>query len=92
MRLDAEFFHSNSAILSLENFRFYAFTSLISGERSLPCFMSYWNTKDTDQPIHACSLISIYVICCLESVTQNICVRNFKHLARSQYPSVQVKV
>ena len=32
------------------------------------CLMSYANNKDADQPVHPSSLISIFVICCLDSI------------------------
>ena len=32
------------------------------------CFMLYANNKDADQPAHPCSLISIFVVGCLDSI------------------------
>ena len=32
------------------------------------CFMPYANNKGADQPAHPCSLISIFVDCCLDSI------------------------
>ena len=30
--------------------------------------MPYANNKDADQPAHPCSLISAFVVCCLDSI------------------------
>ena len=32
------------------------------------CLMSYANNKGTDQPAHPCSLISAFVVRCLDSI------------------------
>ena len=32
------------------------------------CFMPYANNKDADQPVHPCSLISTFVVHCLDSI------------------------
>ena len=32
------------------------------------CFMLYVNNKDTDQPAHPCSLISVFVVRLLDSI------------------------
>ena len=32
-------------------------------------FMPYVNNKGTDQSAHQCSLISIYVVCCSDSIS-----------------------
>ena len=35
------------------------------------CLMPYANNKGADQPAHLCSLISTFVVCCLDSM---ICI------------------
>ena len=36
--------------------------------REKPCFMSYANNKDADQPVHLSNLISAFVVRCLDSM------------------------
>ena len=43
-------------------------------------FMPYANNKDADQPAHPCSLISVFVICCLDTI-YSFCIQNFNSLA-----------
>ena len=44
------------------------------------CLMSYANNKGADQPAHPRSLISAFVVRCLNSISR-FCSRNFKNLA-----------
>ena len=39
--------------------------------------MLYANNKGGDQPAHPCSLISAFIVCCLDSIN----IRNYKPLA-----------
>ena len=43
--------------------------------------MPHANSKGTDQPAHSRSLISTFVVCCLDSVIPLLAIRNFKTLA-----------
>ena len=44
--------------------------------------MPYANNKGTDQPAHLCSLISTFVVCCLDSLMSLFAIdENFKTLA-----------
>ena len=46
------------------------------------CLMSYANNKGADQPAHPLSLISTFVVCCLDSIISlRFYSRNFKTLA-----------
>ena len=42
--------------------------------------MSYANNKGTDQPAHPRSLISAFVVCCLDSVTSLVSVTKISSL------------
>ena len=45
-------------------------------------FMPYANNKEADQPVHMCSLISVFVFRCLESIIPPFSIsENFKPLA-----------
>ena len=43
--------------------------------------LTYANNKGTDQPAHARSLISAFIVCCLDSIISSFYIRNFKSLA-----------
>ena len=43
------------------------------------CLMPYANNKDADQPVHPCSLISTFVINCLDSM---ICILVISKVSR----------
>ena len=45
------------------------------------CLMSYANNKGADQPAHSRSLISAFVVRCLDSIISRFYSRNFKTLA-----------
>ena len=45
------------------------------------CLMSYANNKGADQPAHPRSLISAFVVRCLDSIIYRFYSRNFKTLA-----------
>ena len=45
------------------------------------CLMSYVNKNGADQPAHPRSLISAFVVCCLEKYIYRFYSRNFKTLA-----------
>ena len=47
--------------------------------------MPYANNKDTDKPAHPRSLISPFVVCCLDSI---ICVLAISKVSRFQLASV----
>ena len=49
------------------------------------CLMSYANNKGTDQPAHPRSLISAFVVCCLDSI---ISLDSISEISRLQLPSV----
>ena len=42
--------------------------------------MSYVNNKDADQPVHPCSLISAFVVRCLDSVMSLVSVTKISSL------------
>ena len=52
-------------------------TSIIGPGHAKTCLMTYANNKGVDQPAHLRSLISIFVVRCLDS----ICIQKFKSLA-----------
>ena len=39
------------------------------------------NNKGADQPVHLCSLISTFVVRCLDSISLSFYIQNFKALA-----------
>ena len=43
------------------------------------CLMTYANNKGADQPAHPCSLISTFVVCCLDSI---ICILALSKVSR----------
>ena len=43
--------------------------------------MPYANNKGADQPAHLRSLISTFVVCCLDSIISRFYIQNFKPLA-----------
>ena len=43
------------------------------------CLMPYANNKGADQPVHLRSLISTFVLCCLNSM---ICILNLSKVSR----------
>ena len=43
------------------------------------CLMAYANNKGADQSAHPCSLISIFVVCCLDSM---ICMLALSKVSR----------
>ena len=48
------------------------------------CFMLYANNKDADLPAHPCSLISVFVVHCLDSIggdTSTCYIQIFKTVA-----------
>ena len=45
------------------------------------CFMPYANNKATDQPAHLSSLISIFVVRCLDSITPPVVIFEISRLA-----------
>ena len=45
------------------------------------CLMQYANNKGADQPVHPRSLISIFVVRCLDGMTYTCCIQSFKVLA-----------
>ena len=45
------------------------------------CLMSYANNKGADQPAHLHSLISVFVVRCLDSIISRFYSQNFKTLA-----------
>ena len=44
------------------------------------CLMSYANNKGADQPAHPRSLISIFVVCCLDSIISLDCIAEISRL------------
>ena len=44
------------------------------------CFMSYANNKGADQPAHPCSLISAFIVRCLDSVMSLVSVTKISSL------------
>ena len=44
-------------------------------------FMAYANNKDADQPAHPCSLISAFIVRCLDSLIPILAISGFKSLA-----------
>ena len=44
------------------------------------CLTPYANNKDADQPAHPCSLISTFVVHCLDSVTSLVSVTKISSL------------
>ena len=44
------------------------------------CLMSYANNKGADQPVHPCSLISAFVVRCLDSVMSLVSVTKISSL------------
>ena len=50
--------------------------------REKSCLMPYANNLDTDQPVHLCNLISIFVVHSLDSIIPVVAIfYNFKTLA-----------
>ena len=43
------------------------------------CFMAYANNKGADQPAHPCSLISTFVVRCLDSM---VCILALSEVSR----------
>ena len=52
------------------------------------CLMSYANNKGADQPAHSRSLISAFVVCCLDSI---ISLDSLAKISRLQLASVAVQ-
>ena len=44
------------------------------------CLMPYANIKSADQPAHPCSLISAFVVCCLDSIISLDSIANISRL------------
>ena len=75
-----DFWHRLSSIpisLHLSVQKFMSFEPRTSCEN---LFMSYVNNKDADQPAHLCSLISIFVICCLDSLISQVSISKISRL------------
>ena len=45
------------------------------------CVMPYANNKGTDQPAHPCSLISTFIVCCLDSIFPILTILKSSRLA-----------
>ena len=44
------------------------------------CLMPYVNNKGADQPAHPCSLISTFIVCCLDSIMPLVCISEISRL------------
>ena len=44
-------------------------------------FMPYTNNKGADQPVHPHSLISAFVVCCLDSITPLVVIFDISRLS-----------
>ena len=44
------------------------FKNICESDHEKMCLMSYANNKGADQPVHPCSLISAFVVRCLDSI------------------------
>ena len=67
----------------LENLTLHVVSNIIEPGHEKMCLMSYANNKGADQPAHSRSLISAFVVRCLDSIIHVSLdsSRNFKNLA-----------
>ena len=47
------------------------------------CLMPYMNNKGADQPVHSCSLISVFVVHCLDSIIPLLAIAEISRLLRA---------
>ena len=69
--------HDGSMNIRSVQVRYILFNNINEPRHEKNLFLSYTNNKGADQPAHPRSLISTFVVRCLDSIY----IRNFKHLA-----------